>query len=233
MRLCVLAAAALLAACATEKLASSPPAGVDLSGHWLLDEVDSDDPMRLMQTQLAMATANAGPGGTSGSGGQRGQQGGRGAAPGYLGPPMPSVTVLDDALRWPGKNLVITQGNGLVTFASGGRSDLCRPVLASAQPKHDSSAQGSSGRDQQTHGRGDVPPPVCGWDGQALVVHSGDPQNDPAPFERRFRLSDSGEQLIELVAFTGGRSSGFTASRVWARVPAAPVPSATAARPQP
>lgn len=220
MRSSVLLAAALLAACATEKLAIAPPAGVDLSGRWLLDEADSDDPMRLMQTQLATSTANAGPAGPSGSGGQRGQQGGRGAAAGAMGPIMPSVTVLDEALRWPGKSLVITQGGGSVTFASNGRSDLCRPSLAAAPPKHDPSTQGAASRDLQTHGRGDLPPPVCGWDGQTLVVHSGDPGNDPAPFERRFHLSDSAEQLIEVVTFTGGRSSGFTASRVWKKMPA-------------
>lgn len=220
MRSSVLLAAALLAACATEKLAITPPVGVDLSGRWLLDEADSDDPMRLMQTQLASATANAGPAGPSGSGGQqRGQQGGHSTSRAAMGPIMPSVTVLDEALRWPGKSLVITQGGGSVTFASSGRSDLCRPSLAAAPSKHDASTAGAASRDLQTHGRGDLPPPVCGWDEQTLVVHSGDPDNDPAPFERRFRLSDGGQQLIEIVTFTGGRSGGFTASRVWKKMP--------------
>src|SRR5271165_1466106 len=155
MRSGVLLAAALLAACATENLAITPPAGVDLSGRWQLDEADSDDPMRLMQAQLAISTANAGPSGPSGSGGQRGQQGGRGASPAAMGPIIPSVTVLDEALRWPGKSLVITQGGGSVTFASNGRSELCRPSLAAAPSKHNPSTQGAASRDLQTHGRGD------------------------------------------------------------------------------
>lgn len=233
MRRSVLLAAALLAACATEKLAVTPPVGVDLSGHWLLDEADSDDPMRLLQTQLVNSTANAGPAGSTGSGGQHGQQGGGGASRAPMGPNMPPVTVLNEALRWPGKSLVITQSGGNVTFASGGRSDACRPGLAAAQGTHQPPNPGAANRDLQTHGRGDPPPPVCGWDDQTLVVNSGDPDNDPAPFERRFHLSDGGQRLIEIVAFVGGRSSGFTASRVWTRAPSGTNSASPAAAPAP
>jgi len=31
-------------------------------------------------------------------------------------------------------------------------------------------------------------------------------------------VSDDGQRLIEVVSYKGGRSSGFTASRVWDRV---------------
>ena len=39
----------LLAACASEKLALAPPAGVDFSGSWKLNQADSDDPQRLLE----------------------------------------------------------------------------------------------------------------------------------------------------------------------------------------
>jgi hypothetical protein len=35
-----------LSACASDKLALAPAAGVDLTGHWKLNEADSDDPQR-------------------------------------------------------------------------------------------------------------------------------------------------------------------------------------------
>jgi hypothetical protein len=63
-----------------------------------------------------------------------------------------------------------------------------------------------------------VPPPVCGWDDKTLVVQSSEPEDDRPPFEQRFSVSDDGQRLIEVVSYKGGRSSGFTASRVWDRV---------------
>lgn len=234
MRVSVVLAVALLAACATEELATAPPVGVDFSGHWRLDEADSDDPMRLMQAQLASATAGAGPAGSTGHGGQQGGHGGPGAG-GLAGPLMPSVTTLDEVLRWPDKDLTITQGDGAVTFVSHGRNDRCRP--SATQP-----AAPPQRRDAPEHGRGDVPPPICGWDRKTLVVRSGDPEEDHPQFERRFSVSDDAQQLIEVVTFAGGRSRGFTASRVWTRVPpmatptapTAPTPTAAPApRPQP
>ena len=70
-------AAVAMAGCASDKLALAPPPGVDLSAHWKLNEADSDDPQRLLQSQLANATAAAGPGGSTGSGGRGGGQRGR------------------------------------------------------------------------------------------------------------------------------------------------------------
>lgn len=232
MRVFMVLAVAMLAACATEQLATAPPAGVDLSGHWQLDEPDSDDPMRLVQAQLANATANAGPAGSTGRGGQRGgAQQGLPSAGRYAGPVMPSVTTLDEALRWPPTDLTITQGSGTITFIAHGKNDVCRPSSASASPHQHQSADDSHRPEPSTQGRGVVPPPVCGWDQKTLVVRSGDDEEERAPFERRFSMSDDAQELIELVRFTGGPSHGFTASRVWKRAPAGTAPT-PASRPQ-
>src|ERR1019366_4940456 len=80
MRIALILAVIALAGCAAEKLASTPPAGVDLSGLWKLNEADSDDPQRLMQSQLASATASAGTGGSTGSS-RRGSPNGGGRNP--------------------------------------------------------------------------------------------------------------------------------------------------------
>ena len=112
MRLVVVMAVVCLAACASEKLGQAPPAGVDFSGHWKLNEADSDDPQRLIQAQF-----NAPPAGQSGApGGRSGRQGGRGGGPnlgGPVGPVMPPVSVLNEGLRWPGKQLDINQVAGV------------------------------------------------------------------------------------------------------------------------
>ena len=220
MRIAMVMAAVVMAGCASDKLALLPPPGVDLSAHWKLNEADSDDPQRLLQSQLANATSAAGPGGSTGSGGRGGGQPGRYGGP--VGPAMPSVLTLDEALRWPGKDLVIKQSGGTVTFSSGGSKRVCRPDA-------DRHRHRPSGNDDPSRGRGDVPPPVCGWDAGTLVVQSGEPDDERPPFELRFSISDDGKRLIELAAFKGGRSSGFTASRVWDRVPA---PAATTNVPQ-
>src|SRR5260370_26109645 len=100
MRVALLAALLCLSACASEKLALAPPSGVDFTGRWKLDEVDSDDPMRIVQSQ--MADSRPGASGTSGSsggrrgqggrgGGQSGRGGGRGGAAGGGGAPPPAV----------------------------------------------------------------------------------------------------------------------------------------------
>jgi hypothetical protein len=214
MRIVSILAAFILAACASEKLASVPAGGIDLTGHWKLNEADSDDPLRLMQSQLASATAAAGPAGQTGSSG-RGRQGGRGGGPstGPGGPIMPSVTILDEALRWPGKDLALQQKGGLVSFSADGTTQACRSAQAGGhhhQPPEASAHPAS-------RGRGDVPPPVCGWDDGTLVVRYGEFEDEHPPFEQRFSLSDDGQRLIEVVSFSGGRSSGFTASRVWDR----------------
>ena len=205
MRIAMLAGACILAACASNGLNSAPPSGVDLSGHWTLDEADSDDAQRLMQSQLKAATQNA-----SGSGQTPNRRGAGAMGPTALGPVMPPLLVLDEGLRWPGKDVSIKQSGPVVTFSSGGSVRECQLKPAKA-PTHSGAA---------TRGRGDAPPPRCGWDEGTLVVQSGEPEEDHPPYEQRFSLSSGGQQLVEVILFKGGRSDGFSASRVWNRAPA-------------
>lgn len=205
MRIAWVLAFIVLAGCAAEKLAVSPSAGVDLSGVWKLNEADSDDPQRLLQSQIARATASADAGGSTGTSARGGN--GAGAVRGPVGPATPSIVVLDEGLRWPAKSVSISQSGGVVTFMSDGRKRVCRPGEAAPPQSHDAA-----------HGRGSVPPPVCGWDDKTLVVQSSDPEDERPPYEQRFSLADNGQRLIEVVSFKGGRSNGFTASRVWDRV---------------
>ena len=207
-----------IAGCAGSQLASAPPPGVDLSGHWNLNLADSDDAQRLMQSQIAAATAGVGAGGAPG-GRQRGRGGGI-APGGPAGPVMPSVAVLDESLRWPGHDLVLEQTTDRVTFTSDGGVRFCRPSAHPAGGHHHPSSGGTGapqGRDMPSRGRGDAPPPRCGWDEGSLVVQSGEPDDDRPPYEQRFNLSDDGQRLVEVVVFKGGRSSGFVASREWDR----------------
>ena len=229
MRVALLVALMCLAACASEKLALAPPSGVDFTGHWKLDEADSDDPLRVVQSQ----TADTGPGasGTSGSsGGRRGQggrgQGGRGGAPGggygagAPAPPPPGVGTLNEALKWPGKELEIKQVAGVVAVTSAGASRVFQPVVADGNMRRHRKPPDNDDapRDRDMHARDDGPPPVCGWDGKTLVVQSGAADDDHPPFEERYSISEDGHRLIEVVGFKSSRSQGFTVSRVWERV---------------
>lgn len=219
MRIALALAVCVLCGCASDKLASAPPAGVDLSGHWKLNVADSDDPQRLMQSQIAAATANTTPDGQTGSSGRGGRNGGRGSvAGGPTGPMTPSVLVLDEGLRWPGRDLTINQANGTVTFTSDGNARSCRPREGQGHPHRPPG--GTGGHYAASRGRGDAPPPRCGWDERTLVVQSGEPDEDHPPFEQRFSVSEDGQRLEELVVFKGGRSNGFVASREWDRAPA-------------
>ena len=140
---------------------------------------------------------------------------------------MPGVTALSDGLRWPGKDLEIKQDAGVVSIASLGIRQSYRPSAADKSrplPKSKSDESADPGRDPR-RARGDGPPPACGWDGSTLVVQAENPDDDHPPFEERYSLSDDGSRLIEVVAFKGGRSGGFTVSRVWDRV----APNASAA----
>lgn len=203
MRIAVLVSVCLFAGCAGDRLATAPPAGVDFSGYWKLDEAESDDAQRLMQSQLKAATATNSGAGQSSSGRRR--QGVPGPQ-GPSGPVMPSVAVLADGLRWPGKNLSIKQGGSFVEFSGDGNVRQCSTHAGKVHPTPSPS-----------RGRGDAPPPRCGWDDKTLVVESGEPDEDRPLYDQRFSLSEDGEQLIEVVTFKGGASSGFTASRVWDR----------------
>jgi hypothetical protein len=216
-----------LAACASEKLAQAPPVGVDFSGQWKLNEADSDDPQRLAQAQFNASTASPSTSSPSGGSGGRGggrQGGGRGGGgmgagtPG--GPVMPSVTALGDSLRWPGKQLDLKQVAGVVAFTSDGYNRVCQPTDG-AKPHHhhggSAGRDGSSGRDAPARGR-EAPPPLCGWEDKTLIVQEAEADDDHAPFEEHYSLSEDGQRLVETVSFRGGRSNGFTLSRVWDRV---------------
>jgi hypothetical protein len=229
MRVALLVVALVcLSACASEKLALAPPSGVDFTGRWKLDEEDSDDPLRLFQSQ--MADSKAGASGTSGSsGGRRGQGrgGGRGGAGGGFGsgelgaPPPPAVGALSEALRWPGKELEIKQVAGVVAVTSAGDSRVFQPVADGNIHRHRKPPDNDGAprdRDTRMRDRDDGPPPVCGWDHKTLVVQSGAPDDDHPPFEERFSVSEDGQRLIEVVGLKSSRSAGFTMSRVWERV---------------
>jgi hypothetical protein len=207
--------------CAGNQLAAVPPSGVNLSGHWNLNVADSDDAQRLMQSQIAAATAGVTGGGASSGGGRRGSRAGLPYAP--TGPMMPSVTVLDDSLRWPGGDLTLTQAGDSITFNSDGGVKTCRPRASKGhRPAHSGAVDGRDvprERDMPSRGRGDAPPPRCGWDDRSLVVRSGEAEEDSPPYEQRFSLSDDGQRLVEVVVFKGGRSAGFVASREWDRAP--------------
>jgi hypothetical protein len=216
-----------LAACASEKLAQAPPVDVDFSGHWKLNEADSDDPQRLLQAQFnqaANAQNNPSPGG---SGGRGGRQGGRGdggmPAAGPAGPMMPSMGEVGEGLRWPGKMLEIKQVAGVVAFTSGGASRICQPMDGAGRIHRRRAS--SNDRDGVTSGRNapprarDAPPPRCGWSEKTLIVQGGDPDDEHPPFEEHYSLSEDKQRLVEVVGFTGGRSNGFTMSRVWDRQP--------------
>jgi hypothetical protein len=228
MRLVVVMAVVYLAGCASEKLAQAPPAGVDFSGSWKLNVADSDDPQRLIQAQFnAPPAGQSAPPSGGGPGGRNGRQGGGRGGAGYPGGPggpggpvMPPVAVLSEGLRWPGKQLEIKQVAGVVAFTSDGINRVCQPTDTGRTHRHHASTEyrdgASSGRDAPPRAR-DAPAPRCGWTEKTLIVQGGDPDDDHPPFEEHYSVSDDGQRLVEVVDFKGGRSSGFTMSRVWDR----------------
>ena len=233
MRVALLVALMCLSACVSEKLALAPPSGVDFTGRWKLDEADSDDPLRVSQSQMKDTGPGASGGSGSSGGGRRGQggrgggQGGRGGAPagGYGGAaaaPLPGVGTLSEALRWPGKELEIKQVAGVVAVTSAGASRVFQPVAANGDNHRHRKPPDADGaprdRDMHVRDRDDGPPPVCGWDGKTLVVESGAPDDDHPPFEERYSVSEDGQRLFEVVGFKSSRNQGFTMSRVWERV---------------
>jgi hypothetical protein len=197
----------LLTACVQGKLKEIPPSGVDLSGHWKLNEADSDDPQRVAMSQSAAQSTAVQSGGTSGRP-SRGRGGSAGIGGTSMGPAVPAVGALRDGLHWPGNDLDIKQQGGVVTLSSGGFTQVYQPGRSHQV----------GGRAAATDPRGDGPPPVCGWDDRTLVVKSEAPTDEDPPFEQRYSLADDGRRLIEVVDFEGGRSRGFTVSRVWDRV---------------
>src|SRR5450631_4261247 len=226
MRVALVLAVVLFAGCASEKLQLAPPAGVDFSGRWKLNEADSDNPQRLIQAQIdGPAAGRSTSGGTGGAGRRGGRGSGRDGMAGgmggrFSGPVMPSVGSLGDGLRWPGKDLEVKQVAGVVAFTSDGINRVCQPTDAEKKTRHRGSLTGrdgrSPGRDAPPMGR-DGTPPHCGWEEKTLIVQGGDPDDDHPPFEERYSVSEDGQRLVEVVGFKGGRSNGFMMSRVWDR----------------
>lgn len=215
MRISVALLILALCACAAEHPNPNPPAGVDLSGTWKLNTADSDDAQRIMQAANTQSDTRQPL--SAGSG--RGGRGGRGGMPGVPvsnGPPPPSMALLEQALRWPGAQLQIKQIGSIVTFNSAGRTRVCEPRDSGHTHRRHKRPPGRDDADAES-------PPQCGWlDNALLVKGSSDPDEERAPFEESYSLAPDGQRLIELARFTGGRSSGFTVSRVWDRVPSAP-----------
>jgi hypothetical protein len=224
MRVLLLAAMCLVG-CASEKLDQAPPAGVDFTGHWTLNQADSDDPQRLLQAQFNTPANDPSAGGSGGSGRGGRQGGGHGGAGsaglgGPVGPAMPSASAMSEGLRWPGKHLEIKQVAGVVAFTSDGINRVCQPMDGGKPHRNHASDGGRDGgppgRDTPARGR-DMPPPRCGWTDKTLIVQGGDPDDDHPPYEEHYSLSEDRTRLVEVVGFKGGRSSGFTMSRVWDR----------------
>ena len=215
MRVALLAAVVFISACASDGLNLAPPPGVDFSGHWQLNVADSDDPMHLLQLANAQAASAADNASNSGRGGRGGRGGGPASGyPGLTPPATPSVSALADASRFPGKLLDIKQVGGVLTFASLGQTRVCQPSGAKNSHHHSN----ASDRDAPLPAARDAPPPKCGWLEKTLIVRSSEQDEDRPPFEEHYSISDDG-RLVEEVIFRGGRSSGFTMSRVWDRAP--------------
>jgi hypothetical protein len=212
MRVAVGAVFFVLSACATNGLSLAPPKDVNFSGHWELNVADSDDPQHILQTANQQAAAAADPsnsGGRGGRGNGRGRAGG--AYPGAMPPPPPPVATLSEAFIWPAKKMDIKQVAGVVAFTSDGSNRICTPSNSDKKSHHHSDDE------HRPSGR-DLPPLVCGWIDRTLIVQGGD-DGDRAPYESSFSVSEDGKRLVEMVAFKGGRSNGFTLSRVWDLTP--------------
>ncbi len=213
MRVVAMVVLSCLAACASEKLALMPPAGVDFSGHWRLNLADSDDPQRLQQGAGAHPSSDSDDRGRRGG---RGERGGSGAAPGVT--PIPSVPALGEAMAWPGPEILIRQNTGVVTFTTNGVNRVYRPSpLDKPKRRRDAEDDPAHGRDVPIRARGEAPP-LCGWDDRTLVVVADDPDEGRSPFERRFSLSEDGRRLVEVVTYALEIGSEFTLSLVWDRV---------------
>jgi hypothetical protein len=215
VRVAVIAALLALNACATNGLSLAPPKDVNFSGHWELNVADSDDPQHILQTANQQAAAASDPNSSGGGGGGRG--GGRGRAPGgYAGAgsimvPPPAVGILSEAFAWPGKKMDVKQVAGVVAFSSDGANRICTPSSSDKKSHH-------HGDDEHRPSGRDLPPLACGWSDRTLIVQGGE-DGGRTPYESSFSVSEDGKRLIEMVAFKGGRSSGFTLSRVWDRTP--------------
>ncbi len=211
MRFAVATAFLVLSACATNGLSLAPPKDVNFSGHWELNVSDSDDPQHILQAANQQASAaSAENAAARGSGRGNGRGGAGGGYTNVMPPPPPAVSILNDAFAWPGKKMDIKQVAGVVAFTSDGASRICTPSTSDKKSHHNDDEHRPSGRD--------LPPLACGWSDRVLVVLGGD-DGGRTPYESSFTISEDGRRLVELVAFKGGRSSGFTLSRVWEKTP--------------
>jgi hypothetical protein len=212
MRVAVAAAFLVLSACATNGLSLAPPKDVNFSGHWELNVADSDDPQHLLQTANQQAASASDPNNSGGRGSGRGGGRGRGAVspyPGATPPATPAIATLSEAFVWPGKKMDIKQVAGVVAFTSDGSNRICTPSTSDRKSHHRDDEHRPSGHD--------LPPLSCGWSDKTLIVQGDD--GDRAPYESSFSVSEDGKRLVEMVAFKGGHSNGFTLSRVWDRSP--------------
>ena len=164
MRAILLMVAALMAGCASQRLAELPPAGVDLSGKWRLNVADSDDPMRIGQA-VSGGSGSVGDGGGQRGGGRRGRGGQTGqtqssasADPSAgVGAPQ-ALSALSEVLSWPGRDLEIKQVAGVAAFTSNGDNRIYQP--------------GQAGKKKSKHGARQV----CGWSDsirETMVRESG------------------------------------------------------------
>jgi hypothetical protein len=170
--------------------------------------------MHLLQLANAQASAAADNTGNSGGRGGRGGRGGQAGYPSLMAPATPSVGALAEASRFPGKQLEVKQVGGVLTFTSQGQTRVCQPgETKKTRPIHSK----ASDRDAPLPAARDTPPPRCGWLEKTLIVRSSEQDEDRPPFEEHYSISEDGQRLIEEVNFRGGRSSGFTMSRVWDR----------------
>ena len=211
MRVAVAAAFLALSACATNGLSLAPPKDVNFSGHWELNLADSDDPQHILQTANQQAAAAGDPNGSGGRGSGRGGGRGRGASgaspyPLAAATPPPAIAILSEAFVWPGKKMDIKQVAGVVAFTSDGSIRICTPSTSDKKSHHRDDEHRPAGRD--------LPPLACGWSDRTLIVQGGD-DSDRASYESSFSVSEDGRRLVEMVVFKGGRSNGFTLSRVW------------------
>jgi hypothetical protein len=214
LRVAITAAMLAVSGCATNGLSLEPDKGVDFTGHWNLNVADSDDPQHLLLAANAQAAAASNANGAQqGRGSGRGSgRGGNGGAVGFQAPPppIPAINVLSEAFVWPGNKMDVKQVAGVVAFTSDGATRICTPSTSDKKHRRGDDEHRPSGRD--------LPPLVCGWLDKTLIIEGGE-DNDRAAYESNFSVSEDGKRLVELVAFKGGRSSGFTLSRVWDRIP--------------
>jgi hypothetical protein len=202
MRAAVLFCFVMLAACAGEKLAPAPPAGVDLSGHWKLNVADSDDPLRLGQALDSAGNPIANSGQNGGRTGGRGGRGGSAAGSG-LGQPTGAplgASAVSEILQWPGRDLDIKQLGGVAVFDSDNDKRVYQPT--------------APGKKKSKHGTHRV----VGWSDATLVIDI-DPDDDRPQYEEHYDLSSDRQRLVQLILIKSGRMQGFAMSRVWDRAP--------------